>query len=243
MFTTNENLFRLFTKFQDGADPTAFDRLFALAWAPVLRAVRSKHSRAREADLEDAVLAAFEFLARHPERYDSSQKQLVGFLAFVAERRLIDQWRKEARQGGSRPVASAGYPDGDETSDASVVLSGTFTNKPVEDAVTKVADPDADTEVEALRRLLYGDDPTERFPPQVEEWLARVLPEKRDRDLYRLALEGQVVAADFAQLFDMEDAPLDEVRQAMKRNRDRVESRVRRREAELKALLRVSDSG
>jgi RNA polymerase sigma factor (sigma-70 family) len=78
---------------------------------------------------------------------------------------------------------------------------------------------------------------TDELDPDLRELLQEVLPDERDRRMWELVCQGRTAVVEFAGLLGIADRPPDEQKAVVKRERERVVKRVRRRRQEFARRL------
>jgi RNA polymerase sigma factor (sigma-70 family) len=183
-------------------EPTASEALARECLMPLVRILRRRHLDVPRDILIDAASDALLSLIQLPDRFDPKRSGLLTFLATVAERRLIDHLRAASRQAAREIYAGSAQELQDRTRD--IVCA---------DARSCYAESAA---AEALSEVL-------------ETMIAEALPDPKDREILRLICEGRQSVEDFAALLGVDGLPPVEQRRAIKRSRDRVLNRLRRR--------------
>jgi RNA polymerase sigma-70 factor (ECF subfamily) len=82
-----------------------------------------------------------------------------------------------------------------------------------------------------------ADGDPEVLPPEVEALIQEILPDPTDRRVWNLICQGRTARADYAEALAVTHLPLSEQELLIKRHRDRVQKRMRRRQDEFRRLL------
>jgi RNA polymerase sigma-70 factor (ECF subfamily) len=189
-------------------NPRAPERFLALA-APRLHAIlKRRHATLPREIVLDAATDALLFLVQHPERFQSGKGTLLNFLVSVADNKLRDALRTLIRK---KEIYVGG----------SVELALVEANHRVE----------GDTE-----GLEFQLDP-DVLPLGLARLLEETLPDPTDRRIWELVCRGRAETAAYAAILGLSASPLEQQRAEVKRHRDRVVAKVRRRRREFERLL------
>lgn len=189
-------------------DPRASERL-ADALAPRLRSLlRRRHAAMPRECLEDAAVDALLAYLQQPERYDPARGSLLNYLTTIADRRISDFLRRQTR----RPEIFVGGSVELE------VWAGNHYQESLEEQAARHSDP-------------------ETLPPECEALLREILPDPTDRRIWELVCRGRTAVAGFAALLDIAHLPPERQKAEVKRRRDKVVARIRRRRREWERLL------
>jgi RNA polymerase sigma factor (sigma-70 family) len=194
-------------------DPTAPEALVREFLTPLVRILRRRHLVLPREMLVDAASDAIIALIQRPERFQPQRSSLLTFLVTIADRRLIDYLRAMNRRA-SREV----YIGGAQNLGESLVSGEAHASYSVSDV-------------------------TDALPPEIQKLVADVLPDQRDRDLLDLICEGRNSIDEYASLLGLNGLPIQEQRAAIKRNRDRVLNRLRRRREEFRRIRGHGNDG
>lgn len=190
-------------------DPTTTRDLYNQFSGPLYVLLKHRYTALPQEAVKDAVHDALLALILHPERFDSKQGTLLNYLVRIGANKLSDQVRAYRRR--SREVAMGGAVELEEL------------------------EANAFSEGKGGRQDLLAEVPF--LPPEVEALLETILPEPRDRRIWELICEGRTAVAEFAVVLEITHLSDEEQRREVKRHRDRVQKRVRRREEAFRRLL------
>jgi RNA polymerase sigma-70 factor (ECF subfamily) len=169
---------------------------------PLVRILRRRNLAVPRDILIDGASDALLALIQHPERFDPQRSGLLTFLTTVAERRMIDHLRAASRWS-SRELHGGTAQDVHEWARDNVC---------------------------ADERAAYMEEPAGESPADaLDALIDQILPDPVDREILRLICEGRQSVEEFASLLGVDGLPILEQRRAIKRSRDRVLNRLRRR--------------
>lgn len=188
-------------------DPTAPRRLDTACTRPLRRILKRRYAVLPEEALTDAVTDTLLAFILHPERYDPRRGTILNYLVQVGSHKILDQLRRLRRR-------------------REVYVGGT-----VELSLVEVKHYP-----EEIARLEPFSDP-DALPAEMETLLNEILPDPRDRRVWDLLCQGRTAPSDYAEVLGITHLPPEMQRTAVKRHRDRVYQRVRRRRAEFRRLL------
>jgi RNA polymerase sigma-70 factor (ECF subfamily) len=157
--------------------------------------------------IDDAVTDALLALIKTPERYDPRQSSLLNYLARIGHNKLVDALREWARHRNLHFVG------------------GTVELAQIEENNYREGPAQTDHSAE------------DTLPPEVEQLLYTILPDPTDRCVWDLICQGRTAVADFAEVLSITHLPAEQQRAEVKRHRDRVQKRVRRRQDAFRRLL------
>lgn len=200
-----DELQRLHARLLDG-DPTATRDLvrFVDTSAPrLLTQLRRKWPGAARELCEEAVLEALFNYLNAPGVYDPARGRLERYLFWSAHRDLQNLIERERHQ----------RPPNTRSLDVELGAAGRKWT-----LAERVADPRADP-----------DHWLDEIDPRLLARIAAALPDEQDRRVFALIVAGERHTAAFASLLGLAHLAHDEQRQLVKRVKDRVLARVRRR--------------
>ncbi|HSH83150.1 MAG TPA: hypothetical protein VLA19_31850 [Herpetosiphonaceae bacterium] len=185
-------------------DPTASHDL-VVNHSPRLLAQLRRRWRATPRELcEEAALEALFGYLRAPHAYDRARGALDRYLYWSAHRDLQNVLEREERQRLPRTQSLD-----------RVELGGQERKGTVGD---RIADPQSDPE-----RWL------DEIDPALLAEIAAAIPDERDRQVFNLIARGEKRTETFAAVLGLAGLPPDEHRRQVKRAKDRIRIRIRRR--------------
>lgn len=190
-------------------DPTASEALVRECLAAMVRTLRRRHPVIPRDMLADAACDALISHIQAPARYDPARSGLLTFLTLIAERRLVDQVRV-ARRRATREIYVGAASDVEDWSDGHFVC----------------VQPPALVDASAVGYLSH----------ELEQIVALALPDPTDRELLSLICQGPHPVDEYAALLGLTHLPISDQRAQIKRSRDRVLNRLRRRREEISRL-------
>jgi RNA polymerase sigma factor (sigma-70 family) len=190
-------------------EPTAPRRIVTRMLPPLLALLRRQFFVLPRETLEDAAHDALLALIQAPERYDPARFRLLAYLGQIARNKVVDNIRVWARHRNIQFVGG------------SVELAQVEANS---------------YRVDQIQSDLIAPE-NDDLPLEVEALLRQTLPDTQDRRLWELICEGRKDTAEYAALLGISHLALDEQQAEVKRQRERVAKRVRRRRKEFQRLL------
>jgi len=182
-------------------DKTASESLVRECLFPLVRVLRRRHLAVPRDMLTDAACDSLLALIQSPHRFDPLRSSLMTFLTLVADRRLVDHLRVAGRHA-AREIHVGGSHDVEDWSGPRLRGEACRPHEPVA---------------------------ADRLPSEFEDIVAKALPDPRDRALLALICEGRRTIGDYAAVLGITHLSVADQRITIKRSRDRVLNRLRRR--------------
>lgn len=160
--------------------------------------------------LEDAAHDALVALIQSPQQYDPTRSNLLTYLARIARNKMIDLWEKSQKQTFEIFVGG------------SVALEQAEENN--------------------FHRGQYSDNTllgneSEILPENIIQLINEILPNPIDRQIWDMICDGRQDIGDYAQLLEITHLAVSEQKAEVKRQRERVHKRIRRRQEEFRKRL------
>lgn len=189
--------------------PTASRQLLYAYQKPMQAILRQQFPVFDAEIVGDAVSDALLALIQKPERYDAEQGTVLNYLLHIGKHKLLDSLRAYQRKN------SVDYVGGN-----------------VELALVEEKQYREGNFAEPMDR-------EDSLPSEVEQLLQAILPDPRDRKIWELICQGRTSVADYATLLGITHLAISEQKAEVKRQRDRVQKKVRRKQDAFRSYLNV----
>jgi len=182
-------------------DPTAPAELVERCLEPLSTCLRKVFPQVHDrAVLDDAAADALLAFAKHPEKYDYTQRALRGYLEMAAKGDVKNALAKQRRLSSKLRLVE----------NVELVVS-------------------AGNKKGALRSSHDSRSPDSRLrETELRASVETIMPDPGDRKLVELILEGERSTAVFAQVLGVENLPRRQREHIVKKHKDRIKQRLRR---------------
>ncbi|GEM_PF-791437 len=191
-------------------EPVASRHLVERYYIPLSILLRKHFPFVPNEAVEDAAYDALLAVIQSPQNYDAARSSLLTYLYRIAKNKVVDLFKVQKR------------------TEFEIFVGGTV-------ALAQKEENNYRAEHYSDNMLVWTEGET--LPPDITQLIDEILPHPLDRQIWDMICEGRKDTNDYAQLLKITHLPLSEQQAEVKRQRERVNKRIRRRQGEFRKRL------